>query len=85
MIPGLGRAAGEAIGYPLQYLGFPGGKDGKASACNETWVPSLGREDPLEKGMVTHSRILAWRIPVDKGAWWATVHRVAKSRTWLSD
>ena len=63
MIPGLGRAAGEAIGYPLQYLGFPGGKDGKASACNETWVPSLGREDPLEKEMATHSSTLAWKIP----------------------
>ena len=38
----------------------------------ETQVPSLGQEDPLEKGMATHSCILAWRIPMDKGAWWAT-------------
>ena len=45
-------------------MGFPGGSDGKESACNgETQVPSLGREDPLEKGMATHSSILAWRIP----------------------
>ena len=47
----------------------------------ETWVRSLGWEDPLEEGMATHSSIPASRIPMDKGAWWATVHGVAKSRT----
>ena len=47
----------------------------------ETRVQSLGRKDPLEKGMATHSSILAWRIPMDKGAWWARVHGVAKSLT----
>ena len=52
-------------------------------AMQETWVPSLGWEDPLEKGMTTHSNILAWRIPMDGGAWWAAVHRVAKSQTGL--
>ena len=35
----------------------------------ETWVQSLGSEDPLEEGMATHSSILAWRIPMDRGAW----------------
>ena len=45
----------------------------------ETWVPSLGWEDPLEEGMATHSSILAWRIPMDRGAWWATVHGVTES------
>ena len=45
----------------------------------ETWVPSLGQEDLLEKGMATHSSILAWRIPMDRGSWWTTVHRIAKS------
>ena len=50
----------------------------------ETQVPSLGREDPLEKGMATHFSILAWEF-VDKGAWRATVHEVAKSWTQLSD
>ena len=49
----------------------------------ETWVWSLGWEDPLEEGMATHSSILAWRIPMDRGAWWATIRRVAKSWTWL--
>ena len=39
----------------------------------EAWVRSLGWEDPLEKGMATHSSILAWRIPMNRGAWWATV------------
>ena len=47
----------------------------------ETWVRSLGWEDPLEEGMVTHSSILAWRIPKDRGAWWATVHGVTESDT----
>ena len=51
----------------------------------ETWVQSMGGEDPLEEGMATHSCILAWRIPVDSGAWWATVHGIAKSWTQLSD
>ena len=47
-------------------------------AMRETWVPPLGWEDPLEEGMATHSSILAWRIPKDRGAWWATVHGVAR-------
>ena len=52
----------------------------------ETWVRSLGREDPLEKEMVTHSSILAWRIPwTEKPGRLHTVHGVAKSRTRLSD
>ena len=50
----------------------------------ETWVQSLGWEDPLEEGMATHSSILAWRVPVDRGAWRATVHGAAKSWTRLS-
>ena len=51
----------------------------------ETWVQSLGWEGPLEQGMAIHSSILAWRIPVDRGPWWATVHRVSKSQTQLSN
>ena len=54
-------------------------------SVQETQVRSLGREDPLEKGMTTHSSILAWRISMDRGAWWDTVHGVAKSQTRLSD
>ena len=53
-------------------------------AVRETWVLSLGQEDPLEEGMATHSTILAWRIPIEGGAWWAAVHGVAKSLTQLS-
>ena len=44
----------------------------------ETWVRSLGWEDPLEEGMAIHSSILAWRIPKDRGTWRAAVHGVAK-------
>ena len=47
----------------------------------ETWVRSLGQEDPLEEGVATHSSILAWRIPMDRGALWATVHGVEKNWT----
>ena len=43
-------------------------------AMRETWVRSLNWEDPLEEDMATHSSILAWRIPMDHGAWRATVH-----------
>ena len=49
------------------------------STMLETWVRSPGWEDPLEEGLATHSSILAWRIPMDRGAWPATVHGVAES------
>ena len=51
-------------------------------AMQEMWVRSLGWEDPLERGMATHSSILAWRIPW-RGAWQVTVHGVAQSQTQL--
>ena len=50
----------------------------------ETWVRSLGWEGLVEEGVTSHSSILAWRIPMDRGAWWATVHGL-QSRTRLSD
>ena len=50
-------------------------------AVQETWVRSLGWEYLLEKGMATHSSILAWRIRMDRGAWQALVHETAKSPT----
>ena len=50
-------------------------------AMGETWVWSLGWEDPMEEGIETHSSILAWKIPMDRGAWWATVHRVTELDT----
>ena len=51
-------------------------------AVQETRVLSLGREDPLEKGMSIHSlQYSCLENPMDRGAWWAAVHRVAKSRT----
>ena len=51
----------------------------------ETWVQSLGWEDPLEEGMTTHSRIRAWRIPMDRGARGAAARGVTKSQTTNSD
>ena len=55
------------------------------TAMQKTWVRSLVWEDALEEGMATHSSVLAWRIPVDRGAWRATVPGVAKGQTRLSD
>ena len=54
-------------------------------AMQETRFQSLGWEDPLEEEMATHSSIFAWRIRMDRGAWWALVHGVTKSWTQLSD
>ena len=51
----------------------------------ETRVQFLGQEDHLEKGMATHSGLLVWRIPMNRGVWQATVHGVAKSQTWLDN
>ena len=51
----------------------------------EMGVRSLGQEDPLEKGMATHSSISCLENPMDRGAWWATVHGVAKSRTQVNN
>ena len=64
-IPGLGRYAGEGIGYSLQYswASLVAHLVKNPPAMWETWVRSLGWEDPLEKGKATHSSILAWRIP----------------------
>ena len=55
-------------------------------SCQQCRRPGfdLGWEDPLEEDMATHSNILAWRIPMDRGAWRATVHVVARSWTQLS-
>ena len=62
-------------------MGFPGVSESKESTCNAGDLGSiLGWEDPLEEGMAIHSSILAWRIPMDRGAWWATVHGVAQSQ-----
>ena len=64
-IPGSGRSAGEGIGYPLQYswASLVAQLVKNPPTMQETWVQSLGCDDPLEKGKVTHSSILAWRIP----------------------
>ena len=67
MIPGSGRSAGEGIGYPLQYswVSLVAQLVKNLPAMWETWVRSLGREDPLEMGKATHSSILIWRKKAD--------------------
>ena len=64
MIPRSGRSPGEELGSPLQYSGasLVAQMVKNPPAMRETWVQSLGWEDPLEEGMATHSNILVWRI-----------------------
>ena len=80
-IPGLGRSAGEGIGYSLQYSwsSLVAKLLKNLPAMWETWVWSLGWEDPLEKGTATHSSIPACRSP------WTIVHGIPKSWIWLSN
>ena len=86
-IPESGSSPGKGIGYPLQHswASLVAQMVKNLPIMRETWVWSLGWEDPLEEGMATHFSMLPWRIPMDRGAWLATVHRVTKSWTKLSD
>ena len=79
-IPESGNSPREGIVYPLLYswASLVAQMVKNPPAMWETWVPSLGWEDMLEEGIATHSSILAWRIPMGRGAWLATVHGVAK-------
>ena len=79
----LGRSAGKGLVYPLQYswASLMAQMVKNPPPMQETWVPSLSWEDPI----ATHCIILAWRIPMDRGAWRATVLGVANSRRWLND
>ena len=79
-IPESGRSPGKGIGYPLQYFwaSLVAQMVKNLPAMRETWVWSLGSEDPLEEGMATHSSILGQRIPMNRGAWWAAVHGVTE-------
>ena len=87
LIRGLGRFPREAIGYPLQYslASLVVQMVKSPPVMWETRVQSVGWEDPLEEGIATHSSILGWRIPMDRGAWRATVHGVTERETQLSD
>ena len=87
LIHGSGRSLGEGIGYLFQCSWYilVSQMVKNLPAMRETSVRSLGWEDPLEEGMATHPSILAWRIPMDRGAWRATVHGVTKSPTRLRD
>ena len=65
LIPGSGRSAGEGTGHPLQdsWASLVAQLVKNLPAMRETWVPSRGRDDPLEEGMAVRSSILAWRTP----------------------
>ena len=82
-IPGSGRSPGKQIGYPLQYswVSLVAQMVKNLPTMQDTWVQSLGHEDPPEEDMATHSSILAWRIPMSGGSWRATVPGVIKSKT----
>ena len=83
LIPGSGSSPTKVIGYPLQYSSayLVAQMVKNPPAMWETWVRSLDWEDLLEESLTTHSSIVAWRIPMDRGAWQAAVHGVAKSWT----
>ena len=87
MIPGQEVPLEKGICDPLQQsLAFLVAHTVKnLPAMQETWVGFLCWEDPLKEGMATHSSLLALRIPMDRGAWWAAVHGISKSLTCLSD
>ena len=82
-IPESERSPGEGIGYPLQYSwdSLVAQTVNNLPTVQETLVQSLVWEDPLKEGMAAHSSILAWRIHIDRGAWWATVHGITESQT----
>ena len=83
LISGSESFPGEGISYPLQYswASLVAQTVKNLPAMRGTWVRSLGWEDPPEEGTATHSSLFAWRIPMNRGAWRATVHGVEKSRT----
>ena len=74
-IPGLGKSSGGGIVYPFQYswASLMAQMVKNLPAVLETWDQSLSWEDPLKEGIATHSSILAWKISMDREAWWATV------------
>ena len=78
-IPGSGRSPGEGRGCPLQYS-WASLVAQMVKNLPAMWE-ILSWEDSPGGGMATHSNILAWRIPLDREAWWAIVHEVAKSQT----
>ena len=82
VIPGSGRSPGEGISYPLQcsWTSLVAQMVKNPPAMWETLVQTLGWEDLLEKGRATHTSILTWRIPMDRGAWQAAVHGFQRIR-----
>ena len=90
-ISGIGEPGGlpsmglHRVGHDRSDLAAAAGKNTLAmQETQKTQIQSLDREDPLEEGLETHSNILAWRIPMDRGAWQAIVQRISKSQTQLS-
>ena len=87
LIPGLDRSPGEGIGYPLQYswASLMTQTVKNLPAMWETWVQSLGQEDPLEKANGNPLQYSCLENSRDRGGWQAAVHGVKKSQTQLSD
>ena len=82
--PLTGEGAMSSSGFTykqLRFPGFPGVLSGEKVPMQETYetqIPYRAQEDPLEGGMAT---LHSWRVPMDRGTWWVTMHRVAKSGT----
>ena len=84
-IPGSGRSPGKGIDCPLQYswASLVAQLVKNLSAMQETWVQSLGGEDPLEKAMATHSSILAWKIPWTEPSPWGVRTKPGQPLPWV--
>ena len=77
-----GHLVNNKVSVTRVYDVFPVAQSVKSlPAMQKTWVQSLGREDPLEKEMATHSSILAMENSMDRGAWWAKVQGFTKNQT----
>ena len=85
----MGSPSIHRVAFTTKYIkhkDFSGGLDSKESACNVgDLVSILGLGRAPGGGHVTHASILVWRIPMDRGAWWAIVHGVIKSWTQLNN
>ena len=81
LIPGSGRSPGEVIAYPVQssWSSLVAQLVKNPPPMQQIPVRFLGQEDPLEEGMAIYSSILALKIPMDRGAWRATIHWLTKS------
>ena len=86
LIPGLGKSPGKVLGYSGQYSWscLVAQMVKNPPAMWENWLQSVGWEDLLEESMATHLQYSCWKIPMDWGAWWATVYEFTVTHDWVT-